>query len=67
MERQTVWGSKEKSSKVTLKSGRKDSEGILGKGTHMDPQKVSVLNSNIRSRFPVAETGGVLCGDGQEP
>lgn len=67
MERQTVWGSKEISSKVTLKSGRKDSEGILGKGAHMDPQKVSVLNSNIRSRFPGAETGGALCGDGQEP
>ena len=36
-ETKTVWGSKAKSSKATLKSGRKDREGILGKGTHRGP------------------------------
>lgn len=49
-ETKTVWGSKAKSSKATLKSGRKDREGILGKGTHRNPHKVSMLNSNNRKQ-----------------
>lgn len=65
MERQSLSrGVRKKAAKWALKSGRKDREGILGKGTHRDPHKASMLNSrNKRLRFLWLKHGA-RCGEG---